>query len=259
MYKLNVLGFLASVFLFTHHPIYASTLAETEKMLSDTSKKLATLEAKYEALADVVHILVKYGNNLDGLSSLCYASKKGDIEAVTTLIENGADVKTQSWVINCNDDERQSTNPLSEAIISNNIETVKKLLSLGALPEYAVYRNFRENPLMLAVKYGSLEMINALNNEDVNYTYCGISLLAYAIICQKHDLIIALVEAGANVNELIENCCSPLDHASCLIYEKNPRNLEIVRFLVEHGATRKDVHYDLNCRVISAYLESVGK
>lgn len=182
------------------------------------------------------------------------------MKAVTTLIENGGDVDVLSWEAGDFPSEPRTT-LLSEAIEANNIELIEKLIDLGIMSNYVSCRAANCNPLMIAIQHGSLEAFNILiqNKENLNYIlnygYGDYGILDYAICNYRYDLVVALIEAGADVNKRL-----PLDHAAAhLMYKVNPISLDIVRFLVEHGATRKDVRYDLPCRVISAYLESVGK
>lgn len=54
-------------------------------------------ESQHRGLAESIEleqILVKYGNNPDGMSTLHYAIKQGDVNAVNLLIANGADTNS---------------------------------------------------------------------------------------------------------------------------------------------------------------------
>jgi ankyrin repeat protein len=43
--------------------------------------------------AKLLDIMIKYGNNPDGIPALLYAAKKGDQEAVKLLLAHGADIQ----------------------------------------------------------------------------------------------------------------------------------------------------------------------
>jgi len=91
----------------------------------------------------------------------------------------------------------------------------------------------------------------------------------------NYDAVVALIESGSDVDGRIPFQKpngfqgifeTPLDMAAKnLTYRDNPQNLELVKYLVAQGATRRvrgyhgDQHGGLECPVISGYLKSVSR
>ncbi|NBU62756.1 MAG: ankyrin repeat domain-containing protein [Chlamydiae bacterium] len=77
-------------------------------------------KSEQEKLLD---IMVKYGNNPDGIPSLLFAAKKGDLEAVKLLLAHGADIHTR---------DAQGHTILKWSLLSKDINLVRFVLDQGA-------------------------------------------------------------------------------------------------------------------------------
>ena len=114
----------------------------------------------------------------------------GDLEAIKSLIANGADVEET--------DQRYDT-PLGLAIELNRADIVDILLNAGAFPELGSWTS----PLEEASIKGNAEIVNMLLNAgaDVNTrleknTTALISAAAYG----RFEIVKILIAAGADVN-----------------------------------------------------------
>ena len=81
---------------------------------------------------ELIDILVKYGNNSDGIPTILYASKMGDLKAVNLLIEHGADPFTR--------DSAKNT-ALHFALLSKNAQLVEFFLNKGLDPNASAFNN----------------------------------------------------------------------------------------------------------------------
>ena len=77
-------------------------------------------KSEQEKLLD---IMVKYGNNPDGIPSLLFAAKKGDLEAVKLLLAHGAEIHTR---------DAQGHTILKWSLLSKDINLVRFVLDQGA-------------------------------------------------------------------------------------------------------------------------------
>ena len=80
--------------------------------------------------AELTDILIKYGNNPDGIPSLLYAAKMGDLPAVTLLIEHGASPLTR---------DAHGHTALHFALFSRNFQMVEFFLTQGIDPNAGNY------------------------------------------------------------------------------------------------------------------------
>lgn len=205
------------------------------------------------------------------MSALHYAIKQGDANAVSLLIANGADVNSKDGQFIA----------LTRAAMFNQFEIAQILLSLGADVNLIVGGgggdSTRTCALNYAAEFGSADLITLLiaNGALLDRIYPGdqtpypITPLHTAAKAGNYDAVVALVNCGAKINGNVPNNVAsdtPLAWAvENLKYSNNPQNLELVKFLVSHGATRynrkyHDQQYNSNiCPVISGYLQSVGK
>lgn len=244
---------------------------ETIKNQKDTSSEIVgKIEEQQRALAsskELERILIKYGNNPDGMSTLHYAIKMGDVNAVNLMLANGADVNSKDG----------SFTTLTRAAICNQFEITQFLLSMGADVNLIASENMFY-ALNYAAEFGSAELVTLLveNGAKLDLTwpkdgYYAKTPLHTAAKVGNYETVVALINAGAKVDGNIPHNIgghqTPLDVAAeNLEYTVNPQNLELVKFLVEHGATRRYLNYlenprtnNVKCPVISGYLQGVRK
>nr|XP_056703750.1 B-cell lymphoma 3 protein [Euleptes europaea] len=141
--------------------------------------------------------------------------------------------------------------PLHLAVITDQPALVKLLLSHGASP-MVLDRN-GQTALHLACEHGSLrclqEMLEGstslLDLEARNFE--GFTPLHVAVATSNHDIILTLLEHGADVDAVdIKSGRSPLLHA----VENN--NLEMVELLLQHGANVNAQSYGGNTALHAA-------
>ena len=258
-----------------------SELASIRNEVDDIKKQKCVVEndlmGKYEeqqrGLADskeLQQILIKYGNNPDGMSALHYAIKKGDLNAVSQLIENGADVNS----VTMDFAPQTCVTALSRAAQFNQFEIAQILINNDADVNFAGNED-GFYPIHYAAKSGSghlmlllIENGAALDRVSPKKCQSPQAPLHIAVKAGNYETVVTLVEAGADINADSE-CIpgTPLDAAGrYLKYLDNPKNLELVKFLVKNGAIRRTRNYYAEdgynndfCPVISGYLKSLGK
>lgn len=277
---------------------YSSTQGDLKNNLGDIRKKLADLRMNLEAhinqkcqelaeeqqkilteFRELQQVIIKYGNNPDSMSTLHYAIKMGDVNAVNLLIANGADVN--STCLDCR--SPRTITALSRAAIYNQLEIARILLNSGADVNFAPFDDCYY-PIYYSAEFGSADLVTLLieNGAKLNSVkpipeLNGIPIrtpetpLHIAAKTGNYDIVVALVNEGAPIDGNIRNPqggCegTPLEWAANnLKYSENPQNLELVRFLVDHGATRWQIKYHENefcrnmCPVISGYLKGIGR
>lgn len=244
------------------------------KKVSISSEILVKIEDNEKSIAksqEIESIIVKYGNNSDGLPPLHSAIKQGDVNAVKVLIEKGADVNSV-----CEEFRPQSTiSALSRAAMNNQYEIALLLIGYGSDVNFCSHEDCFY-PIYYAAKFGSenilrLFIINGAKLDNVSpkkYNYPE-TPLHLATKAGNYEAVVALIEAGSNVNAVSDHGNTEgtaLDVAAkYLKYQENPKNLELVKFLVEIGSTRVSKKYHDNgfnrdlCPVISGYLKSIDK
>lgn len=274
------------------------TVTELSKNVSDNKKVLAELRLEIDAIKkehsalsseiaaqienqkqawtdskELGHILVKYGNNPDAMTVLHYAIKLGDIHAVNLLLANGADVNSRDL------ENGRNFTALARAAFYNQFEIAKLLIDLGADAGLRIGMaqhdsEIKFDALYYAAQKGSASIINLLieSNADLDISYDSYgSPLHVASKAGNYEAVVALISAGADIN-MIRNSKdkgphqphwmdgTPLDFAAYnLTYSENPKNLDLIKFLVEHGATRTCTREIKSCSVINEYLKSQGK
>jgi ankyrin repeat protein len=145
-----------------------------------------------------------------GVSALGYAIQKDnsdDLWTVQALLNSGAD--PNSIVTNSFDSFKglETRTALLEAINSNNLATVKKLITEGANVNPGARGDIISTPLQAAAKKGSIDIVSLLleHGADVNapphYRH-GATALQFAAIGGYAGIALLLLEKGADVNAL---------------------------------------------------------
>lgn len=236
------------------------------------------------------HVLAQYSNNPYGMPALHYAIQMGDANAVNLLLANGADVNSVYRDFYPN---QISISALSRAAICNNLEIAQILLGYGADIDFLPTEENCCYPIKYAAEFGSGDLVTLLIAHEAKIDrikQCRYGSDVYEdiptwifpetplhVACKKgnYDAVVALLNAGANIDARLPNPVpngpvdcreTPLEYAANnLKYNDNPQNLELIKLLVAHGATRRVRKYHDNqynstlCPVISGYLKSVGK
>lgn len=263
---------------------------EGKKLISGLSKELQDLK-------ELQNVHVKYGNNTDGCPVLHEAIKKGDKRAVELLLEHGAEVNSTDTVFTALHYAALKNQVEIARLLLDNGANVQAAVSYKALPTQLANQlgiNFRGlTPIHLAAHAGNAEMVELVHEKgaDLNKKALisvdkdqygqmqdkwGDTPLFLAAQAGHYDAVVALVTLGADVNVMDSDTSyfggfyaknTPLGIAARVLkYEKDPKNLELVKFLVEHGAKRDSRIYrpeDNNprsgdasmCPVISGYLK----
>jgi ankyrin repeat protein len=137
---------------------------------------------------------------------------------VLTVIDNGSSSDSNNFQI-------------FQAIESNNLEQAKLLIESGS--DVNLTQQDGISLLECAVIQSSINMVKLLLSAGAKPDHGFQSPLKQAIFKEQPDIVQALIDAGANVNLLLENQETPLIHAASV------GNLEIVKILVEAGADAK--------------------
>jgi ankyrin repeat protein len=175
-------------------------------------------EAVQQGSVDVIKLLLEHDANpnqanLEGETALMVAAREGFNEAVTLLLEHGADVNMkETW---------GGQSALMWASAQSQPETMKLLIAAGAnIDEHGAARLWDRrimneprpkdmnkggfNPLLYAARQGCTECVKVLVDAgaDLNATDPDrISALNLALINLHFDTAVALIEAGADVNQ----------------------------------------------------------
>ncbi len=140
---------------------------EKEEGLSVSSQSIASFNARQERLRtetpsnvklqaipnQLLDILIKYGNNKDGIPPLLYATKLGDLESVKMLINHGADPFTRGSI--------NGRTALYYALHSRNLDMVEFLLEKGLDPNIDRYAG-GTGCWQEAVKYNDIKLFDLL-------------------------------------------------------------------------------------------------
>ena len=155
---------------------------------------------------------------------LADAAMRGDVEAVRTLLEGGADVDAP---------QGDGMTALHWAADLDNVEMVEMLVAAGARVE-ATTRVGSHTPLHVAAELGNAGAIKALvaAGADVHaITSLGSTALHYAAQAGSAEAIRTLLDHGADVNagELVWG-------QTPLIYAASRNQVEAIQALLEGGA-----------------------
>lgn len=250
---------------------YKTQLAALKKELltvidQKCSEAIDILNQKNAETTELNRVLVKYGNNSEGLPALHCAIKSGDVSTVNLLIANGADSNAITPTARLEKKSFENVTALSMAAIHNQYEIAKILLENDADPNFVAY-NSGNLPIKYAAEYASGDFINLLvkHGAQIDKTKLPVeerkedsseTPLHIASKTGNFETVVALVNAGVPVNPGILDTA-----ATSLKYEDNLSNLDLVKFLVSKGAVRANPYnYDsIACPVIGGYLRSISK
>lgn len=206
-----------------------------------------TQENINKADPELVDILIKYGNNPDGIPVLHNAILSHDLKAVKILVEKGADVN--SWATSQKDYYSQGT-PMAFAVKVKDLDIMKYLLSHDA----KLYADHVEK----AALCGFLDGLNFLLENKAPFPSNSGQLLCNCLWPGSGSgpaIAKCLIIHGADCKYT-----SPLkiygreDESLGLLSLAVPtRDLELVKLLVEHGAP---INYCLNDFYLYQYLDS---
>ena len=144
--------------------------------------------------------------------------KKGDIELLQALINDGLDV---------NEINIFGELLILTAIMFSDLDIVKLLIKNGADVNVVV----QDKPLIIyALMFGDIEIVKLLieSGADVNVVVQDKPLIAYALEFGNNELVKLLIESGANIE--FKNDSSLLEQA--LVFS----NTEIVELCIEKGS-----------------------
>jgi len=203
------------------------------------------LENKLSKQQGWQNILIQYGNNQEGLTTLHSAIRNGDLQAVNLLLENGADVNSRCLGFTA----------LFQAVSTSQLNIARELIKKGADLNSTTFGPITVPAINCAVFRNNIDMINLLidNGAIINPQGGQMSPLDIAASHGKFEVVKVLVNRGANVQGII------LDRAADnLKYSDNSQNLDLIKFLVDKGAIRTNKN-DVQCPVINGYLKSVNR
>ena len=158
----------------------------------------AIIEALRAGDLETVSTLVADGADVnapqgDGATALHWAAHRNDLDAATLLIEAGADVDAANGL---------GATPLWLAAINGSASMVERLLESGANPNVSL--EMGETPLMTAARSGSLETIARLleHGADINAVEHehGQTALMWAVAQQHADVARVLIENDADLH-----------------------------------------------------------
>ena len=116
-------------------------------------KFVAENNLQLQAMPDeLVDLLIKYGNNPDGIPALLYAAKMGDFAAVKLLIQHGADPFTRAF---------NGGTALHYALLSKNAEMVEFFLNKGIDPNVVQFSGILGEDILKLNDVKSFELLIA--------------------------------------------------------------------------------------------------
>lgn len=164
-----------------------------------------------------------------GLAPLMMASRNNDLEAVKLLIERGALVNYQEG--------RDGYTALMVAASVGHHEVTSFLISKGAYIELANRRG--ERAITLAAMRGHAGAVRVLlaSKAQVNFPDGGMPPLNAAIDSGNYDTVVAIVEAGAELNKALPKAKGPDLWPKPLSLARIKKLAAIDAYLVSKGAT----------------------
>ncbi|KAI8074886.1 ankyrin repeat-containing domain protein [Gongronella butleri] len=175
---------------------------------------------------DAIELLLEHGAMVDGIDSLGHTPLSNSLFAKS--------VECTELLMNAKaplDSVDQQGNSLMHLAATNQFAAV-----IPTLIEHGVAidpRNHRQlTPLAIAIGLGYQDVVNALiaGGADVNGNVRFVSLLHHAIMWNRYDAVVALVDHGARVNVVNAMEESPL------LVAVQQRKIDMVRYLLKKGA-----------------------
>ena len=171
-------------------------------------------------LAEGADVDVRYG---DGTRALHWAVHLDAGDVVTLLIAAGADV---------NADDDHGVTALSLASLNASVDLVRILLAAEADPNAA--RTSGETVLMTAARVGNVEVVRLLlaagADPNVTEALLGQTALMFAIASNHTQVARVLVDGGAEVSARTNNRFTPL------LFAAQQGNIDAAQFLLSAGA-----------------------
>ena len=151
--------------------------------------KAGDLDAVRTLIADGANVNARYG---DGVTALHWAAHQNALDTAILLIEAGAAVNAANDL---------GATPLWLAAMNGSARMVERLLEAGAEPNVAL--KMGETPLMTAARSGNLGAVELLleHGADVNAAEheSGQTALMWAVAQQHADVARLLIEQGADL------------------------------------------------------------
>ena len=220
----------------------------------------------------VIKYLLEFGADTsvvskDGKSLFIHASINGSLHIIKYLIEN--DIVND---LNCVD--KNFDTPLIHAVRSKNVDVIKYLIEKGADVNYT---NINDESALTVACYGRIttknlkiiqylidyganinKIYNFKNNSNYYYyrkynIFSKDTTLNYAIRRKSFNLVKLLIDNGVDVNGKDVQGKTALYHA----LELEKRKINIVEYLIEHGANVNEIINDENETILfSAVIRS---
>lgn len=213
-------------------------VSNAKEMESHTSISKMALAAAltYEindALPDyeLIDVLIKYGNNPDGIAPLLYAIKMKDEKAAELLLKHGASPNTRRTTdLHSECDRVLPLTALDYAAAYGSQKLINLLIDLGAEinPKSSMFNN--SPPLIFAAAYDNHEAVRILIHRGAQIvSSLGESAILFAVRYNCPLSLQALIDLGGDVNYK-----SPLFEAA------REGSKQCVEVLLKNGAQIKD-------------------
>ncbi len=225
-----------------------------------------------KSVAEYIDMVDVDATDEEGLASLHYAAKEGNLRFMQLLVDHGADINIKSHAIG-----EEGHTPLHYVAAIGDAKGAQCLIDLGAnikpvctghTPFSNAYRNGHIEVCELLKKHGAYDLLEAtfcanledikdfLKNGDANYSDpLGRTALHLAAMDGNNEIIEILINHGANINAINSDGMPPIFFATT-------RNLvSTIKLMVKHGATLSfrceegysPLHFAASC----GYLETV--
>ena len=182
--------------------------------------------------AKLLDIMIKYGNNPDGIPALLYAAKKGDQEAVKLLLAHGADIQTKNG---------GGAGILRYALLSKDKDLVRFVLDQGVdvnAFEDALHVFFTDEPELfdLLIERGFNYKSEFHNRGEFPNFYQNYKdeecLTLFCILCNSSKLLRHLIQKGYSVNS--DGIWTVLPHTDLSFCHLEQR-LDLFNYLLKIG------------------------
>lgn len=204
----------------------------------------------FGAQQDVIELLLDKGvdvnaRNREGETALHIAAEYGNVEAVETFIQNGADVNAVTTVSSLPSllrrNQQQPETPLYQAIAGEHQDVVQLLIAYGAKKDSDSEKLLQNemNPLLRAVEKDNLEEAKSLLSKGADIKFKDKrdwTLLHHAAKRPDKNMIELLLDKGADVNAVTKDGMSVLDYAV------TSRNKDIVDLMLARGAAVTSIY-----------------